>query len=181
MPKLILITGCSGGGKSTLLHALAAAGFPTVPEPGRRIIRDVRAGGEGAFPWVDPVRFARRALEVAEADIRWALATQPKAAPVFFDRGLIDAAISLAHMTGVAATSLIQAKPCYDRTVFLAPPWPALFAQDQDRQHTFADAVAEYDRIAATLPALSYAAVILPKQSVDSRAAFVRDTLLGSV
>jgi hypothetical protein len=32
----VLITGCSGGGKSTLLAELRARGHPVVEEPGRR-------------------------------------------------------------------------------------------------------------------------------------------------
>ena len=34
----VILSGCSGGGKSTLLADLAGRGFGTVSEPGRRIV-----------------------------------------------------------------------------------------------------------------------------------------------
>ena len=38
MNRFIILSGCSGGGKSTLLAELARRGFATVEEPGRRIV-----------------------------------------------------------------------------------------------------------------------------------------------
>jgi predicted ATPase len=37
---LVVISGCSGGGKSTLLAELAQRGYGVVEEPGRRIVRE---------------------------------------------------------------------------------------------------------------------------------------------
>ncbi|MEO1705188.1 MAG: AAA family ATPase, partial [Pseudomonadota bacterium] len=45
MAEHILITGCSGGGKSTLLAALAQQGHAVVREPGERIVRSEMASG----------------------------------------------------------------------------------------------------------------------------------------
>ena len=39
LPARYLITGCSGGGKSTLCDHIGALGHHIVPEPGRRVIR----------------------------------------------------------------------------------------------------------------------------------------------
>jgi predicted ATPase len=41
--KFVLITGCSGGGKSTLISMLNEKGFNTVTEPGRRIVAEEMA------------------------------------------------------------------------------------------------------------------------------------------
>ena len=64
MRRHILITGCSGGGKSTLLSALAATGHAVVAEPGRRVI----AARPDALPWENPEGFARSALAMATQD-----------------------------------------------------------------------------------------------------------------
>jgi predicted ATPase len=56
--RFVLITGCSGGGKSTLLAELHARGHHVVEEPGRRIVKqELKAGGQ-ALPWVDEIAFA---------------------------------------------------------------------------------------------------------------------------
>jgi predicted ATPase len=52
--RFVLISGCSGGGKSTLLAELSARGYPVVKEPGRRIIAGEFASGGSALPWGDP-------------------------------------------------------------------------------------------------------------------------------
>lgn len=54
--RFVIISGCSGGGKSTLIDELAKRGHAVVEEPGRRIIADERARGGTALPWIDLIR-----------------------------------------------------------------------------------------------------------------------------
>lgn len=61
----VVISGCSGGGKSTLLDALEDLGHHVVKEPGRRIVAEELAIGGSALPWDDPVAFARRAIRLS--------------------------------------------------------------------------------------------------------------------
>lgn len=173
-PCRILITGCSGGGKSTLLDDLAQQGFAVVPEPGRRIVAEERAAEGRALPWVDELAFAKRALEMARADFFAA-----NAGTTVFDRGLVDAAVALATLTGAPLQETLSGLR-YDDPVFLAPPWPEIFAQDADRRHGLAAAMAEYARICDGLSALDYRVIALPKISVAARAAFVVDRLSGA-
>lgn len=88
----VILSGCSGGGKSTLLEGLARRGFAIVPEPGRRIVEAEQRGDGSALPWHDLEAFARRALAMAMQD-RAAVASA--SGWVFFDRGLVDAAAAL--------------------------------------------------------------------------------------
>ena len=83
MDRFVIISGCSGGGKSTLLAELERRGYAVVHEPGRRIAAEERAGDGRALPWVDPEAFARRAVEMALADRRDA---ERLGGRVFFDR-----------------------------------------------------------------------------------------------
>ncbi|WP_299728890.1 AAA family ATPase [uncultured Tateyamaria sp.] len=158
-----LITGCSGGGKSTLLDALAARGYATVSEPGRRIVAEGRA-----LPWVDPAGFARRAVELSRADL-----AATRTSPTFFDRGLIDAAVALAHHGGPALDQTLGDTRHYDKAVFLAPPWPEIYQQDAGRRHDLSAATEEYTRLAHALDTLGYDAIPLPKAPVAERVAFV--------
>lgn len=167
---MILISGCSGGGKSTLIAALAQHGYATVPEPGRRIVAEEMRKGGGALPWVNMTAFSRRAMQMAQADLT---AAAQKVSPVFFDRGLVDAAVAYADATGPDPSTVLGPKRHYATQVFLAPPWPEIFVQDADRRHSFEEAEAEYLRLARTFDDLGYEICILPKRSVAARVDFL--------
>ncbi len=174
--QFVLLSGCSGGGKSTLLAELARRGFGTVEEPGRRVIKAEFASGGQALPWVDLAAFARRAIEISLNDRSAAAAALPVTAQpgwVFFDRGLVDAAAALAHATGEPALERLGREHRYNETVFLTPPWPEIFAADAERRLDLEDATAEYERLQRAYRALGYRLVILPKTSVESRADLV--------
>ena len=52
MENAVVISGCSGGGKSTLIAELSRRGFAVVSEPGRRIVAEELAGDGKSLPWV---------------------------------------------------------------------------------------------------------------------------------
>lgn len=166
----VVLSGCSGGGKSSLLAELARRGFATVPEPGRRIVEEELRGDGKALPWVDLAAFARRAVDMACEDRRQAAR---QAGWVFFDRGLIDAAVALQHATGQPASAVTSRYERYHSPVFLTPPWPEIYTSDSERRHGLDDAVSEYDRLLAAYRELGYETVILPKIGVGERADFV--------
>ncbi len=171
---LILITGCSGGGKTTLVDALASRGYETIPEPGRRIIADETAASGENLPWVNMKAFAQRALDMAMADYRSASSL---AGNVFFDRGLVDAAVALQTEGGAPYRDTLGPKRHYARTVFLAPPWPEIYIQDEERTHGFDAATAEFHRLEFALNDLGYRRCVLPKASVEDRVGFIEDAL----
>ena len=90
--RQVVLSGCSSGGKSTLLTELERRGFTTVPEPGRRIVEEEQRGAGLALPWIDLAAFARRAIDLASKDRKRVC---DEARWVFFDRGLVDAAVAL--------------------------------------------------------------------------------------
>jgi predicted ATPase len=153
-----------------LLAELRRRGFATVDEPGRRIVAVELKRGGTALPWVDAVAFLRRAIDVSLAD--WADA-DPSARWVFFDRGLIDAAAALEHLTDEPGIESLGRVYRYNKCVFLAPPWPEIYTLDQERRHDFAEALAEYDRLIAVYPALGYDIHVLPTVSVAERANWI--------
>lgn len=174
MENFVTISGCSGGGKSTLLGELRRRGFATVDEPGRRIVAEEIKRAGRALPWTDGVAFARRAIEVsladradADASARW----------IFFDRGLIDAAAALEHLTGEPVVKSLGLVYRYNKCVFLAPPWPEIYESDKERPHGLAEAVAEYDRLIEVYPLLGYDIHMLPKVSVAERADWILASL----
>ncbi|MCC8981979.1 AAA family ATPase [Bradyrhizobium acaciae] len=176
--RFVLISGCSGGGKSTLLAELRARGYSVVEEPGRRIIADELASGGTALPWVDMAAFLRRAFDVALKDMAIA---EFHSGWVFFDRGLIDAVSALEALTGEPALRPICPEHRYHARVFMTPPWPEIYVTDAERRHGFEAATAEYQRLMQTLPGLGYDVISLPKTSPSARADFVLATLGGGI
>ena len=169
----MVISGCSGGGKSTLLEALAGQGMAVVEEPGRRIIREELVRDGQALPWTDGPAFARRAVDMALAD----RAATPAESWVFFDRGLIDAAAALDHLTGTAELETLGRAHRYHRRVFLTPPWPEIYVTDPERRHGFDAALGEYERLLQAYPRFGYEVALLPQTSVAERVAFVLERL----
>jgi predicted ATPase len=176
MDRFVVISGCSGGGKSTLLAELARRGYATIEEPGRRIVQEACASGGAALPWVDAAAFTRRLVAMALADREAAGALSGW---VFFDRGLIDAASALQHVTGEPVLDRIGHQHRYHPRVFLTPPWPEIYATDAERRHDLADALAEYDRLLTVYPSLGYEVIVLPKVGVSERADFLLGTLVS--
>lgn len=168
MSGFFILSGCSGGGKTTLLAELARRGFRTVPEPGLRIVREEQASGGEALPWVDPVAFARRALATSREDLADAQAHGER--PVFFDRGLVDAAAALEHALGRVEPGSYDGFQAFERSVFLTPPWRENFVTSEERAHSFADACGEYERLVEVYGRSGFAPVILPRESVTARA-----------
>ena len=101
--------------------------------------RQRRVGGRwlGAA-LVNETAFLRRALAMALADRASAIASDGW---VFFDRGLIDAAAGLQHLTGEPLLEKFGQFHRYHRRVFLAPPWPEIYVQDAERWHDFDSAI----------------------------------------
>jgi predicted ATPase len=171
--RFVILSGCSGGGKSSLLDELGRRGHAVIAEPGRRIVAGQLRDGGTALPWVDPAGFLQRALTLAKADYDAVSAR----GWVFFDRGVIDAAAGLHHLTGEPDPAELARHYSYHRRVFFVPPWPEIHITDAERRHGMDEAVDEYDRLASIYPMLGYEVAVLPKVSVAARA----DMLLAAL
>ncbi|MDH7801734.1 MULTISPECIES: AAA family ATPase [unclassified Rhizobium] len=177
MDRFIIFSGCSGGGKSTLLAELARRGFATVEEPGRRIVIEEVSNDGAALPWIDIEAFARRAIAIALEDRQKA----PAEGLVFFDRGLIDAASALHHVSGDGFIDTLRQTHRYNRLVFLTPPWPEIYRGDSERKHGLDAAVEEYERLLRDYARLNYETIVLPKAPVSERADMVLERVAAKV
>ena len=160
--------------QSTLLAELSGRGHAVVEEPGRRIVKEELKGEGSALPWVNEIAFARRAVAMALAD---RVSAGLRDGWVFFDRGLIDAAAGLQHLTGEPVLAAFSRSHRYHRRVFLTPPWPEIYVTDPERRHGLDAALAEYSRLLETYPSLGYEVSILPKVGVTERADLVLSAL----
>ncbi len=170
--RLIVVSGCSGGGKSTLIAELHRRGHAVREEPGRQIVREQLAVGGAALPWEDGALFVE--LMLSRASYLYNTASTAEGW-VFFDRSMID------HAAALGDASARQARLCdvyrYATTVFMAPPWRELFAQDEERRHDFDAARAEYERLLDAYPRHGYELCELPRDTVAARADFIEQQL----
>lgn len=146
-----------------------------VEEPGQRIIREQTRTGGQALPWLDMAAFLRQAIDVALEDYATALGSDSQW--VFFDRGLIDAAAALQVLTGDPVLDTLDLKHRYHSCVFMAPPWPEIYVQNDERRHDMDAALSEFKQLQQTYPTLGYAITLLPKISMVQRADFVVNTM----
>lgn len=176
--RFIVITGGPGSGKTTLIDALAARGFPTCPEAGRAIIRDQVAISGPALPWADRALFAELMLSW---ELRSHGAAHEMAGKVLFDRGVPDVLgyLRLCDLPVPAHIEAAAQRFRYRRQVFIAPPWPEIFGQDAERKQDFTEAERTFHAVAEAYRAHGYELCELPRASVAERVAFVLGRMEG--
>jgi len=173
---LHIITGGPGSGKTSLVDALSEQGIRRMPEAGRAIIQDQVAIGGTALPWADKEAFANLMLAWEMRSFRETVSAR---GPIVFDRGIPDV-IGYLRLCGLAVpASTMKAAELlrYANRVFIAPPWPEIFAQDAERKQTLAEAEHTYHAMVDTYSSLGYELVELPLMTVRERARFVRDQI----
>lgn len=176
MAKFV-ITGASGAGKSTLIAALAAQGYPTVPETGRQIVAEQVARQGSALPWLDQAAFIDLLFARSIAAFDHTAGTAEGC--VFFDRSFLEAIAYGAVIARPAPETMLQAahERRFANPVFVCPPWREIFAQDRERQHDFEFARTDYAANIETYAAAGYELVEVPRAAVSERVAFIQQRL----
>ncbi|MCY0093189.1 AAA family ATPase [Hoeflea ulvae] len=176
MPKFV-ITGASGGGKSTLISALAAKGYATVPEVGRRIVAEQVATHGTALPWLDQAAFMdllfARSIEAFDE------AGDAAGEIVFFDRSFYEA-LAYGAVIGRPVPQTMAAAAAarrFDTPVFVCPPWQDIFTTDDERRHGFDFALRDHAANVAIYQAAGYTLVELPRVPVAERVGLIAERL----
>ncbi len=171
---MVVVSGCSGGGKSTLLTALAQRGYQVFPEPGRQIVKEQLSIGGDGLPWENSLKFAELCVSRA---LFFYNSARPSDKPAIFDRSIVD------NIAGIERSGLPLAdyfktalkRYRYAKRVFLVPPWKELFAHDNERRHSFEQAEAEYVALGQAYSQDGYDVVVIPKGTLAERIAFLED------
>jgi predicted ATPase len=179
MNKLIVISGCSGGGKSTLISELEKQGYSVIPEVGRRVYQE-RMKVKKEFTAEDYKNICEEII--AKSVIAYQHAEKiisPLADAIFFDRCFLECVSyyqSLKIKDSDKYDELVSDSR-YFPTIFMTPPWKDIYCQDDERKHSFEDALAEYQLLLKYYPRFGYDLIELPKTSVQERIEFI----LGAV
>lgn len=176
-PLMTVLSGCSGGGKSTLLSEMARRGYPVQPEVGRQIVKEqMQIGGDG-LPWANVEKFMTLAISRAMLQFNTAL---PSKHPVIFDRSIVDLLSHFEQLGMSMPADLACAAEIYryGTRVFIAPPWEGIFRTEPERPKGFAEALAEFQLLEKTYQKLGYELVEVPRMPVSDRADWFENQLL---
>jgi predicted ATPase len=176
MERFHVVTGGPGSGKTSLIEALAKAGYARTLEAGRAIIQEQLATDGPALPWRDPLAFAELMLGWEMRSYRMA---ETADGPVFFDRGVTDVIGYLMLVGRPVPAHVMRAAERfrYNRRVFVAPPWPEIFTQDAERKQTPEEAVRTYEALVKAYASQGYELVSLPLVPIEDRLRFVLDAI----
>jgi len=174
-----VLTGGSGGGKSSIIDALRARGHLCVDEVGRSIVKEqLRIGGDGT-PWQNPQKFCELALSRA---IFVYEQTAERERPVFFDRGIVEG-VGASRQLGLATEHYRNAARIYRYApkAFVTPPWKEIFTNDPERPYSFEFAIEDYRSNVAAYRECGYELIELPKAPISDRVDFIlRELSIGS-
>lgn len=178
MKKLCIITGGPGAGKTALLDELQRRGFQTVPEEGRRIIKEqIALNGQG-LPWLNKKYFAELMFD-ASVERFQEISSGYDSKIIFFDRGILDTLgyLKLENIPVSEEMKIKSAEMIYHKNVFILPPWKEIYENDQERKQTFELAVSTFYRIKETYLDYDYHVIEVPEGTVEERADFILETL----
>ncbi|MDQ1857077.1 AAA family ATPase [Chryseobacterium sp. WLY505] len=175
---LYIITGGPGAGKTTLLDELHRHEWITVPEEGRKIIKEqMDSGGEG-LPWLNKELFAELMFKES-VKTYLEISKIPHKKPVFFDRGILDTLgyMKLEHISIPVSMEAQAREMVYHHNVFILPPWKEIYENDPERKQTFEKAVETFECMKEIYQEYGYTVIEVPKVSIERRARFILDRI----
>jgi predicted ATPase len=176
IPKRIAIIGGPGTGKSTLISALEAEGYPCMHEISREVTLQAQKEGIDQLFLTKPLLFSQKLLEGRLQQFR--NAENFSANYLFYDRGLPDVPIYMDYLGTTYPEHFMET--CYDNKydkVFLLPPWEAIYEQDNERYESFEIAETLYKFLKSGYQKFGYDPLEVPIGTVTERKRFIIDSL----
>jgi predicted ATPase len=174
--NFFVITGGPCSGKTTLVHALKKEGYGAIEEVARKILREEKHNGGTVASYKNSPPFLELELQKSIANFERAQRENERTF-TFFDRGIPDI-ISYARLCNVPISSHLDEaalKYRYNKIVFIAPPWRAIYCTDPERTESYEEAVRISHIIAAVYQEYGYSLVELPRATIEDRVQCVLD------
>lgn len=171
-----IVTGGPGFGKSTLVEALASAGWKAYREAARICIDEwISRGAQSPSPWEERSIFYDKIVEIMLTQYR----SHEAGVPAIFDRGLPDAIAWRRHYGLNVPRRLLEliSKHPYESVILLAPPWREIYVRDLYRPMSFEEAEGIHKSIVETYLRLGYQVIELPRVDIPGRVRLVAEIL----
>lgn len=174
--KLIVISGCSGGGKSTLINELSKMGYAIFPEVATEIVNHQLNKNGQKTPWQDPGGFCELLIEKSLDDFYRAKAmTDVHDNTIFFDRSYLEGIRYHKRLNTIDSNKydFFINDLRYFHTVYITPPWEEIYCQNEIRKHSFKKSVDDFEKVVSFYSKCGYQTIELPKVSVKARVQFI--------
>jgi len=165
-----IITGGPGAGKTSLLENLALQGYTYIPETARQIIKERLS--KGLSPRPDPARFAQ---QIFDQDLKNFISNSRLSDLLFFDRSFMDSACMLFESDKDSYDKIRNSHLTnrYNNKVFITPPWKEIYLNDTERDQSFDESIAVYERLEKWYKEHDYHVIVLPKDTIENRTNFI--------
>ncbi|MBL6657144.1 MAG: ATP-binding protein [Flavobacteriales bacterium] len=163
--KRVVITGCPGSGKTSLIDELKQKGYPCYEEVSRQLIKRMEISTSFKdFNFEDEV-FNHRKKDFLDASKELQ----------FYDRSMID---NLAYLTKNKLTiSENMHKDCkqhkYFTKIFILPPWHDIYETDNERVEDYKEAVDIHSYLIEAYTKYDYSLIEVPKTTLEERIDFI--------
>ncbi|RAV28601.1 AAA family ATPase [Sinomicrobium soli] len=171
----IVLTGGPGTGKTTVMHELEHRGYNCFSEISRQVILEARTLGIDQLFLNDPLLFSQKLIQSRQR--QYNEAGKQAAEKVFLDRGVHDVIAYMHYAEADYPPSFAETcRQCRYDTVFLFPPWEAIYVSDNERYEDFGQARAIHNFIKSAYIAYGHHPVEVPTGTVKDRADFILHT-----
>jgi predicted ATPase len=173
-----VITGGPGSGKTTLVKVLEEQGFSCMHEISRQIIKEAQQQGIDQLFLEDPLLFSQKLLEGRLEQFKEADSSSIEI--LFYDRGIPDVTAYLKYL-GIPypdhfTENCLNFK--YD-AVFVLPPWPDIYIQDNERYESYAEAEKIFKHLVDGYNTYNYNVHEVPTGAVEYRIEYILKHLIG--
>ena len=167
----IVITGGPSSGKTALIEALASRGFTCMNEISRSVIRWGIENGYTDYFQEAPAAFSEKLWlgRVAQYQASTKLQASKPQAPIFLDRGIHDIVAYLRYRNEKHPQWEKALKKYPYDTVFLLPPWEAIYQTDAERFEEFKTAIELYQFLKEIYTETHQNVIELPKDTIENR------------
>ncbi len=177
--KKIVITGSAGTGKTSVINALKTKGFFCFEEVIRILTLEAKGEVDPSSHISNPIAFANDPLDFNTRLLNGRIEQFKQANSInkelnFFDRGIPDVLAYMDYFNQDYGDLFTKAcKEYIYSTVFLLPPWKAIYKTDNERLETFEEAVKIHDHLVITYKKFGYNIIEVPFGTIEERTNYI--------
>lgn len=181
--KRNVITGGPGTGKTSIINALKRKNFYCFDEVIRALTLEAKNEVDSSAHVSNPIAFTSDPLDFNIRLLNGRIDQFIRANSIhknlsFFDRGIPDVLAYMDYFNQAYDDSFTTAcKNHIYSTIFLLPPWKAIYKTDNERFETYDEAVKIHEHLVITYERFGYNIIEVPFGTVEERANYIINSI----